>query len=51
MKDSNQSMKPTAPFRYELTRSLPLTRPSACPSMSLCFPQAPFNAFTTTLCR
>jgi hypothetical protein len=44
---SNQTMKPTAPFRNKLTRSLPLTRPSACPSMSLRFPQAPFGVLAT----
>jgi hypothetical protein len=55
----NQSMKPTpkefasrlAPFRNKLTRSLPLTRFSACRSMSLCFPQAPISVFATTPCR
>jgi hypothetical protein len=30
----NRSMKPTAPLRNKLTHSLPLTRPSAFPSMS-----------------
>jgi hypothetical protein len=44
----NQSMKPTAPFRNKLTHSLPLFRPSACPSMSHCFPRAPFSVFAMT---
>ncbi len=34
IKRPNQSMKPTAPLRNKLTHSLPLIRPSACPSMS-----------------
>ena len=50
-KVSNQSMKPTAPLRNKLTHSLPLTRPSARPSMSLYFPQAPFSVLATTPCR
>jgi hypothetical protein len=45
---SNQSMKPTVPLRNKLTRSLPLTWPSACPSMSQHFPRAPFRVFSTT---
>src|SRR5882724_9095528 len=45
---SNHSMKPTAPLRYKLTHSLPLFRPSACPSMSHRFPRAPFSVFATT---
>jgi hypothetical protein len=48
---SNQSMKPTTPPRNKLTPSLPLSRPSACPSMSHHFPRAPFSAFATTPCR
>ena len=44
-------MKPTpkgfasrlAPWRNRLTHSLPLFRPSAFPSMSHCFPLAPFR--------
>ncbi len=47
----NQSMKPTAAPRNELTHSLPLFRPSACPSMSHRFPRAPFSLFATTPCR
>ena len=30
----NQSIKPTAPCRNKLTHSLPLSRPSVCPSIS-----------------
>ena len=45
----NQSMKPAAPLRSDLTHSLPLIRPSACPSMSHRFPQAPFSLFADTL--
>ncbi len=49
-------MKPTpkefasrlARLRYKLTQSLPLFRPSACPSMSHRFPRAPFSVFGTT---
>jgi hypothetical protein len=48
-------MKPTpkifasrlAPHRNKLTQSLPLFRPSARPSMSHRFPQAPFSVFAT----
>src|SRR5437667_8520817 len=48
-------MKPTpkefasrlARLRYKLTQSLPLFRPSACPSMSHRFPRAPFSVFAT----
>jgi hypothetical protein len=47
---SNQSMKPTAPLRNNLTHSLPLIRPSARPSMSQRFPRAPFSVFATTPC-
>src|SRR4030095_6210717 len=43
----NLSMKTTpkefasrlGPFRDKLTRSLPRSRPAACPSMSVCLPQ------------
>ena len=45
---SNQTMQPTAPLRYKLTHSLPLIRPSACPSMSHRFPRAPFSVFAMT---
>ncbi len=46
MKASNQSLQPSpkifasrlAPFRNKLAHSLPLTRPSACPSMPHRFP-------------
>ena len=41
-------MKPTAPLRCKLTHSLPLIRPSACPSMSHRFPRAPFSVLATT---
>ena len=44
----NQSMKATALFRNKLTHSLPLIRPSACPSMSHRFPRAPFSVLATT---
>jgi hypothetical protein len=44
----NQTMEPTAPSRNELTHSLPLFRPSACPSMSHRFPRAPFSVLATT---
>jgi len=39
---------PNAPWRYKLTHSLPLFRPSA---MSHRFPLAPFSVFATTPCR
>jgi len=52
---SDQSMKPTpkafasrlAPSRNKLTHSLPLIRPSACPSTSHRFPRAPFSVLAT----
>jgi hypothetical protein len=47
----NQPTKPTGPSRNKLTYSLPFIRPSACPSMSHPFPQAPFSVFATTPCR
>src|SRR4029453_5256124 len=47
----NQPMNQTAPPRSNLTHSLPLIRPSACPSMSHHFPRAPFSVFATTPCR
>jgi hypothetical protein len=48
---ANQPMKPTATSRNRLTHSLPLIRPSACPSMSHRFPWAPFSMLATTPCR
>ena len=47
----NQLMKPTAPSRNKLTHSLPLIRPSACPSMSHRLPRTPFSELATTHCR
>jgi hypothetical protein len=47
----NQLMKPTAPSGNKLTHSLPLIRPSACPSMSHRLPRTPFSELGTTPCR